>query len=116
MDRELIEAFLKSAESDLRLAVDLLKEGKCYYAGVFFSQQSAEKIAKAYLASKGIKNTIRRRDVSGVLGHYISEKEIIKALQFPEAHVTKARYPFRFERRLVSPPEAYTKEENRGCR
>ncbi len=110
MDREIVEAFCKSAESDLKLAEELLEAGEYYYASVIFSQQAAEKICKAYLACKGMKN-IRKHDVSGILARFIDEKEIIKALQFLEAHVTKARYPFRLEHRLISPPEAYSRKE-----
>lgn len=40
---------------------------------------------------------IKRHDISGILGRYINETEIIKSLQFLESHVTKARYPFKLE-------------------
>ena len=110
MDREIVEAFCKSAESDLNLAEELFDAGKYYYASVIFSQQAAEKICKAYLACRGMKS-IRKHDVSGILARFIDEKGIIKALQFLEAHVTKARYPFRLEHRLISPPDAYSMKE-----
>ncbi|MFQ6121390.1 MAG: HEPN domain-containing protein [Methanosarcinales archaeon] len=95
MDRELALALIKSAKSDLELAEDLFNMEKYYYAVVFFSQQSAEKISKAALACEGIVN-VRRHDVSGLLPHYLHERgedfmDMIKDIQFLEAHVTKSR-------------------------
>ncbi len=110
MDRELIQAFKRSARSDLELAAELFEKGKYNYASVFYSQQSAEKISKSYLACRGITG-VRKHNISGILARFIDKRDIIKDLQFLESHVTKSRYPFRIERRLVSPPDAYTREE-----
>jgi len=110
MDKEIVEAYCKSTASDLKLAEELFKAGKYYYVSVIFSQQAAEKICKAYLACKGVQN-IRTHNLSGILTRFIDEKEIINALQFLNAHVTKVRHPFRLEHRLIFPPEAYSRTE-----
>jgi len=110
MDKDLIEAYRRASEQDLKLARKLLEEGEFYYAVVFFAQQAAEKIVKAFLAKKGITG-IKRHDISGVLGRYMKERKIIKSLQRLESQVTKSRYPFKVKGRVVSPPEAYTEQE-----
>lgn len=97
---DLARAFLATARDDLRAAEALFEEG-LWAASCFFSQQAAEKAAKAWLYGTGVAPP-RTHYVSAVLSRVLrgraagsGERELVELLDDLEEYVTDARYPDR---------------------
>lgn len=116
MDNEKISyarAFLKKAESELKLAKIAINHGN-YAESCYLSQQAAEKACKALLILFG--KEIYEHVISGYVNEVISEylldelKEVPKLLLELEEHWLKSRYPLKKFGKIFDPLEYYTRE------
>ena len=87
--------WLDQAKADLKTAKDCLKD-KNFYAGAFFSQQSAEKALKGFLYSKGFRALITH-SVTELLEesskHENAFKKFLDQGKELDRHYIGSRYP-----------------------
>jgi len=87
--------WLDQAKADLKTAKDCVKDGN-YYAGAFFSQQSAEKALKGFLYSKGYRALITH-SVTELLEESSKLEEVFRGFidygKELDRHYIGSRYP-----------------------
>lgn len=117
-ERAYHESLIRTAESDLNLAEDLMNKGR-YDAAVFYAAMAGEDAANALIIALGGRPSKRHRVGVALDTYFRARREkvpeeivgVIEKLKWLEPHVVISRYPVKVGGKWTSPSSRYRKSD-----
>ena len=117
-ERAYRESLIRTAESDIKLAEELMNTGR-YDAAVFYAALAGENAANALIIALGGRPSKRHRMGLALDTYFRARREkvpaeiveVIEKLKWLEPHVVISRYPVKVGGKWTSPPSRYRKSD-----